>query len=133
MKRIANSYIIARVVASKLSSKKNKDILIFQKKLLQFTILLEQWPCRMSWILLIVENFEEEPLNEGDEVPEIGESLRSIFEKLLKKDDTNYSNCPLIEIYRLIVKVLIHSSIDSENQLSRDGDPQIFEKILGEV
>ena len=133
MKRIANSYIIARVVASKLSSKKNEDILIFQKKLLQFTILLEQWPCRMSWILLIVENFEQEPLNEGDEVPEIGESLRSIFKKLLKKDDTNYSDCPLIEIYRLIVKVLIHSSIDSENQLSRDGDPQIFEKILGEV
>ena len=132
MKRIANSYIIARLVALKLSPKKDNDILIFKEKLLQFTILLEQWPCRMSWMLLVVEKFWQE-LSRGYESPEIGESLTFIFKNLLNNNDTggtNGSNYPLVKIYRRIVKVLIHSSNDSENQLLRDGDPRVFEEIL---
>jgi hypothetical protein len=33
---------------------------VFYKKLLKFTILLEQWPYRMAWMLLVVENLQQE-------------------------------------------------------------------------
>jgi hypothetical protein len=33
---------------------------VFYQKLLKFSILLEQWPYRMSWMLLVVENLQQE-------------------------------------------------------------------------
>ena len=136
MKRIFNSYMVNRYIANKRNPGMPSDS-VFYKKLLKFTILLEQWPYRMAWMLLVVENLQQEiEIIESDKglvFSSIGESLMSLIERMLRMQDLTmeqYQDLPLIKVYHHFVQVLMHSSDDSAIQLLRDGDPQVFEQIL---
>ena len=51
---------VARGVASKLLGRDKLDSESdFVAKLLKFSILLEQWPYRMSWLLKFLENTQQ--------------------------------------------------------------------------
>jgi hypothetical protein len=148
MKRIVNSYMVSRYIANKMNPGIPSDS-VFYIKLLKFTIVLEQWPYRMAWMLLVVENLQQEldiknrtrahTSKARRSSIEIGESLTSLFKKILgnsglsgieEEDHTKYLDLSLIDIYDHLVQVLMHSSDDSAIQLQRDGDPQVFEQIL---
>ena len=145
MKRIVNSYMLARFVAN-MKRSDTKSTGDFYMNLMKSTVLLEQWPYRMAWMLLVVENLQqkienmdirrvvevqrESPSGSGSI---IGESLISVFEKIMDKQNISFEDCqhlPLFEVYYRVVEALIHSSHDSSVQLQRDGDPQMFEQIL---
>ena len=136
MKRIVNSHMVSRYIANKMKPGIPSDS-VFYQKLLKFSILLEQWPYRMSWMLLVVENLQQEmEIIESDKAlvfSSIGESLMSLIERMLRMQDLTmeqYQDLPLIKVYHHLVQVLMHSSDDSAIQLQRDGDPQVFEQIL---
>lgn len=137
IKRIINSYMVARLIANKKKSEMEPTDNFF-KKLLKFTILLEQWPCRMAWMMLVVENLHQQieirvlEENSEDLTSSIGKCLISLFEsKVSGKITREYcNNISLVEIYRRVVYVLIHASNDATEELHRDGDPQDFEMIL---
>ena len=62
MKRISNSYmgvsrIIAKKLSPKLASSEGDD---FRRKLMKMIILIEQWPYRMAWLMVIVQNVQQE-------------------------------------------------------------------------
>ena len=60
MKQIVNSYMINRYIANRMKPGIPSDS-VFYKKLLKFTILLEQWPYQMPWMLFLVgENLQQE-------------------------------------------------------------------------
>jgi hypothetical protein len=91
----------------------------------------------MAWILLVVENLQQEmEIIKSDKAlvfSSIGESLMSLIERMLRMQDLTmeqYQDLPLIKVYHRLVQVLMHSSDDSAIQLQRDGDPQVFEQIL---
>ena len=147
MKRIMNSYILARFVANKMRSDSPSDSHNFYRNLMKFTILLEQWPYRMAWMLLIMENIEQEigirdiaQIQGNLSSSPIGASLISVFEKFLNgrndnSDPLSIADCheiPLFNVYNHVVRVLIHSSDDASVRLQRDGDAQLFEQILME-
>ena len=141
MKRIVNCYMVARYISNILRRGVSSGFdSLFNKKLLKFTILLEQWPYRMAWMLLIVENYQQELeirnlKGQGSSCSSIGESISSLVGTLLTREedissDQQYQELPLIKIYEHIVQVLVHSSHDAAIQLQRDGDPQVFEQML---
>ncbi len=153
MNRIVNTYMVSRSIVGKKNPTLPPDDIFF-KNILKFTILLEQWPYRMAWTLLVVENIQQEiytqELIRNGKVRQrissdaIGENLISLVARLTGQsiptnDSVTQENCldiPLIHIYDRFVQVLIHSSDDAAIQLQRDGDPQVFEHILldgGEV
>ena len=90
MKQIVNSYMINRFIANRMKSGIPSDS-VFYKKLLKLTILLEQWPYQMPWMLFLVEeNLQQEHEIDnrtrtctGKEAScssiEIGESLPSLL------------------------------------------------------
>jgi len=59
IKRIINSYMVSRLVAAIIRGESER-VSYFHKNLMKLTILLEQWPYRMAWMLLIVENLQQE-------------------------------------------------------------------------
>jgi len=136
IKRIINSYMVSRLVTTKIRGESER-VSYFHKKLLKLTILLEQWPYRMAWILLIVENLQQEKnitenYDEGLHLTN-GKTLTSLVDSILEKESiakTKHEELPLIFIYRYLVSVLMHSSDDSAIYLQRDEDAQMFEQIL---
>lgn len=138
MDRIVNSYVLARLIAceNRCDTRSTSD---FYKKLLKFTILSEQWPYRIAWLILVVDNLKKEieirDLEEEHNYPSIGKSFISLFERIAegKKEKISFADCQnisLVKVYRYVVRILIHSSDDSASQLQRDGDSQIFEQIM---
>ena len=91
MKQIVNSFMINRYIANRMKPGIPRSDSVFNKKLLKFTIILEQWPFQMPWMLfLVVENLQQELEIEnrtrtctGKQARrssiEIGESLRSLL------------------------------------------------------
>jgi hypothetical protein len=143
IKRIINSYMISRFVTDKMNLKEP----VFREKLLKLTILLEQWPYRMSWMLIIVENMQQQIriINNHKDDEKKQERLRnqSIVKLLDNAGDNKGSSrealtiedCfdyPLLEVYHLLVQGLMHSPDDAHAQLQRDADPQVFEMLLSE-
>jgi len=139
MKRILNSFMLSRIIAKKLKPHGIVDS-VFSKKLMKVIILCEQWPYRMAWLFVVVDNFRKEKKKIG-EPHDDGESIVSIIQDISKgvskgEGGTTKSgddvNPPLIVVYRRIVNVLIHSPDDAKLQLQRDGDPYLFDMLLSE-
>ena len=145
IKRIINCYMLSRYVANALRSDNNSIHLvattsIFYHKLLKLIILLEQWPYRMAWLLLVVENIQQEfemKANEPNTTSErlnIGDTFISLIAKTFGSSKSHSmegcEDLALFDIYDHFVQVLMHSSPDSVEQLQRDGDPQVFEQML---
>jgi hypothetical protein len=60
MKQIVNSYMINRYIANRMKPGIPSDS-VFYKKLLKLTILFEQWPYQMPWMLFLgVDNLQQE-------------------------------------------------------------------------
>jgi hypothetical protein len=55
---IVNSYMVSRYVAKE--TKRSGVDKVFSKKLFKLIILFEQWPSRMAWLMVIVENLQQE-------------------------------------------------------------------------
>ncbi len=142
IKRIINSYMLSRHVADSSNLKEPA----FREKLLKLTILLEQWPYRMSWMLIMVENMQQEIRiikNHKYDKNEQEFLRKQSLVQILDKADNNRENrkaltimdCldyPLLKVYRLLVQGLMHSPDDAHVQLQRDSDPQVFEMLLSE-
>jgi Leucine-rich repeat (LRR) protein len=142
IKRIINSYMISRYVADKMNLKGP----VFREKLLKLTILLEQWPYRMSWMLIMVENMQQQNRiiqnHKNDEKKQERLRKQSLVNLLAKADHNEertkaltIMDCldyPLLEVYHLLVQGLMHSPDDAHVQLQRDADPQVFEMLLSE-
>jgi hypothetical protein len=100
MKKIVNSYMINRYIANRMKPGIPSDS-VFYKKLLKFTMLLEQWPYQMPWMLFLVEeNLQQEHEIEnrtrtctGKQARrssiEIGESLPSILPSARRLNSKN--------------------------------------------
>ena len=136
MKRILNSYMVSRIVAKKLRpnlARQNE----FREKLLKLVILFEQWPYRMAWFLVIVENIQQERLLQDQDRSivshnPIGDTLTNIISRLAGVPDKDIMDLPLVHVYHLLVQSLIHSPETASIQLQRDSDPQVFEILLAE-
>jgi Leucine-rich repeat (LRR) protein len=146
IKRIINSYMISRSVIEDLKPQTDNSN-VFQEKLLKLIILLEQWPYRMAWMLIIVENLQKENriIQNHKNNKRRQDYLKSqSLMKILHEVDSNRENngtslhildCldyPLLEVYHLLVQGLMHSPNDAHIQLQRDADPQLFEMLLSE-
>jgi len=147
IKRIVNSYMVARFVAMEKRSDLESTG-VFYNKLLKLTILMEQWPYRMAWIWIFVEKLHQEieiknDLDENQAFSNMGISeslisrLISITTSAIERQNPkssisfeNFHNVPLFKIYRHMIQVLIHASEAFTIELQRDGDPQVFEQIL---
>lgn len=61
MKLIINCYMFSRsVVEDELLDSTKKLDRIFRDKMLKLLILCEQWPCRMSWLFIVIDNLQQE-------------------------------------------------------------------------
>lgn len=134
--------MISRYVADKMNLKGP----VFREKLLKLTILLEQWPYRMSWMLIMVENMQQQNRiiqnHKNDEKKQERLRKQSLVNLLAKADHNEertkaltIMDCldyPLLEVYHLLVQGLMHSPDDAHVQLQRDADPQVFEMLLSE-
>jgi len=135
IKRILNSFMLSRTIAKRLSPSVTMNS-SFSGKLLKLIILCEQWPYRMAWLFVVVDNFHKEGIMNG----ETNDSVVSVFSIIKEIPDDSEEigksgdglNIPLFKIYRLIVKVLIHSPDDAKIQLQRDGDPYLFDMLLSD-
>lgn len=128
IKRIINSYMISR----EISQLHGIELPSFREKLLKLVILTEQWPYRITWLMLIAENLQQERSLGNDvrnQLPQNSDII-SVLKKLFDKKEVEFLDIPLVEIYHKIVFVLMHSPPDAHVQVQRDGDPQDFVKLL---
>ena len=148
MKRIVNSYMVSRYIANKMKPGIPSDS-VFYKKLLKFTILLEQWPYRMAWMILVVENLQQEVEIENRTRTtctakrarrssiEIGESLTSLFTKLLgttglsRIEETKYPDLSLIDIRSYSASSDAFFRGLGHSAAARQGSPSIPADSLG--
>ena len=119
IKRITMIYRAVRLLAKKKEEEENADdtILETNRKLLSWILLLEQWPVRMSWILQILEDDEQDEyvLKEKGEMT-LGEFYTTYVEARVY--DTALPHCS--EALRgNYSKVLL-----------TDGDPEMFDRLL---
>ena len=137
MKRITNSYMVSRIIAKELSpnlfNSKGSD---FRRKLMKMIILFEQWPYRMAWLIVIVQNLQQElslkERNRNNGNP-IGNNLTSIILNLFQKEkEEEITALPLIHVYYQLVQTLIHSPEEARAELQRDRDPRGSEILLAE-
>ena len=140
MKRIVNSYSISRFIADKFSPNLAGPAAEgnFRRKLMKVIILFEQWPYRMAWLMVIVENVQQELSLEKELKSNgnpIGKNMISIISELfpaVKRDENLIMSLPLLDVYYRLVQTLIHSPINASVELQRDGDAQVFEILLAE-
>jgi hypothetical protein len=142
MKRIVNSYMVSRYIANKMNPGIPSDS-VFYTKLLKFTIVLEQWPKRMAWMLLVVENLQQELGIRAHNSKarrssiEIGESLTSLFTKLLgttglsRIEETKYPDLSLIDIRSYSASSDAFFRGLGHSAAARQGSPSIPADSLG--
>jgi len=138
--------MISRYVTEDLKPQ-TENLNVFREKLLKFIILSEQWPYRMAWMLIIVENLQQEHRiiqNHKNDEKEQEHLRKQSLMKILDEADSNRINndkplnihdCldySLLKVYHLLVQGLMHSPDDANVQLQRDADPQLFEMLLSE-
>jgi hypothetical protein len=140
IKRIFNSYMISRLVAEDL----NLTDGVFREKLLKLIVLFEQWPYRMSWMIIIAENMQQEESLKSNikrmkdhginEKYSANEGLLETLEEItgVKRDLKECLECTLLYAYQILVQGLMHSPEESFMELQRDGDPQVFELLLSD-
>eukprot|EP00958_Prasinococcus_capsulatus_P007993 scaffold748_cov161-Prasinococcus_capsulatus_cf.AAC.2 len=111
IKRITNSYLVARALELDLWTSVMEDVSKldewtkkkFSKKLMLWTFMCEEWPTRVSWILLLLET-EEESCN-GELCREVATmTLRQFYDKFVQQRlyDTAIEQCsePLKKRYQ---------------------------------
>jgi len=143
MKRIVNSYMVSRCAAKEM--KRSGVDKVFSEKLLKLIILFEQWPYRMAWLMVIVENLQREKSIRVDVEKEgsqhqsysADENTIAIIKRLTGEtaEEFDLSDClelSLLDVYHTLVQGLIYSPERSFAELQRDGDPQVFEMMLAE-
>ena len=136
IKRNINSYMVAREIANERRGNPSADQ-VFRGKLLKFLVLTEQWPYRMAWLMIIVENLQQEKGFENREnqyLPgDSGKSIKHILRMLCKNEnDDLLLDLPLLDVYQSVVYGLMHSPPDADIQVQRDEDPQIFVQLLSD-
>ena len=118
IKRVTNIYRCVRLLSMDYTMTENERF-AFQKKLLPWIILLEQWPVRMSWMLQILEDDEQ-----------IGGIIL-----------TEYGHYSLNYIYKTFVEnrvynIRLNSQLENnlvdryKTVLTLDGDPEVFDTFL---
>ena len=95
---------------------------------MKMTILLEQWPYRMAWVLVLVEKYEREKVMNDNRTDETGDSIIDIMKNISAKEN----EISLKKVYKYVVQNLIHASDDEESKLLRDDDPVAFLELLSE-
>jgi len=134
MKRIINVFNVSRHIAELRCRKTSATLLNLGPKILKLTILLEQWPCRMAWLLQIIEDVEQMCTHDVSDSSLI-QFLQGNFKEFYGKthDKSLYwSILCTIDIQDLYQNGIRHlmSNVDSSNMQSIDSDPQLFEGLL---
>eukprot|EP00928_Gymnodinium_smaydae_P026978 TRINITY_DN21013_c0_g2_i1.p1 TRINITY_DN21013_c0_g2~~TRINITY_DN21013_c0_g2_i1.p1 ORF type:complete len:1031 (+),score=136.20 TRINITY_DN21013_c0_g2_i1:100-3192(+) len=116
MKRIVNSYAVQRALAM---CDDDEQWAVFREKLLRWTVFCEQWPTRVSWILQIISD-------EQNEYPDLFNS--------------HAASMTLGDFYKRFVECRVydtelHGCIDKlRQQYSKlfllDDDPDVFDTLL---
>ena len=161
LKRVINIYTVGRQVAVKTlvsrSEKKRYYDDKFRRKLIKATLLAEVWPCRMAWLLQVAEDVLQEHdvdrggkfahelnfvrLGRDDNNINLKEVVWQLYSKKAQDTDKLLTfpdlliRLPLVDVYRKIVKNLIHAMPQDDSSsllLHRDEDPQMFELLLQE-
>ena len=127
MKRIFNSYMLARCIV-RLSKPEIPLNSPFFRNVLKMTILLEQWPYRMAWVLVLVERYEPVKDMNENRTDETGDSLMDIMKNISENED----EVSLKKVYKYVVQKLIHASDDEDSKLLLDGDSVVFFRFLSE-
>ena len=81
---------------------------VFFRKLLKITILIEQWPSLMTWILVLVDLYEREKLMIGESMNNSRYGIIAIMKKISENED----DISLSKIFKHIAQTLIHTSDD---------------------
>mmetsp|Transcript_977 Transcript_977/g.1429 ORF Transcript_977/g.1429 Transcript_977/m.1429 type:complete len:383 (-) Transcript_977:57-1205(-) len=141
MTRIVNIYNVARGIA-KVKLGNDAMANTFRMKLIVMVFLVELWPYRMSWMFQIMENaLEEEDLDSlvqhsnEERNRYIGKSMVEVIQQLFSNKRSEkmthvFSRVSLFAVYQRVARVLMHSPKHSEDEMSRDSDPQMFEHLL---
>jgi hypothetical protein len=126
-----------------LADSQNGD---FRRRLMKMIILFEQWPYRMAWLMVIVENVQQElslkkETNRENGNP-IGKTLTSIISDVfgrrteegdfMELQEEEIMALPLLDVYYRLVQTMIYSPPNASVELQRDGDAQVFELLLAE-
>jgi hypothetical protein len=130
--------MISRLVADDLNLTGD----VFREKLLKLIVLFEQWPYRMSWMVLIIaENIQQQEESLKSNIKRIkdnginekysaNEGLLETLEEITgvkKRDVKECLECTLLYAYQILVQGLMHSPEKSFMELQRDGYPRVFE------
>ena len=118
LKRIMNVFNVCRIIFEHRNKCFNSPPDLTTCKVLRYVILLEQWPCRMSWLLQYIENLEQKKRHKLD--TESGLTLDEI------------ANKSAADVYCDFVDGIMHSSGRSSDLMLVDSDPQLFLGLLKE-
>jgi len=134
MKRIINVFNVSRHIAELRCGKLSANLGSLGPKILKLTILLEQWPCRMAWLLQIIENVEQmcsHHIRDSSLIQFLQGNFTQFDGNAL--DESTYwdilCTIPIQDLYQNGVRHLM-SNEDWSNMPSNDSDPQLFEGLL---
>ena len=117
LKRIINVFNVCRIIFQQRSKCYESKPNITTSCILRYVILLEQWPCRMSWLLQYIENLEQKKIYElGDKTNQL---TLDMVEGMLAAD-----------FFSEFVDRIIYSSDRSFELMLVDSDPQLFLGLL---
>ena len=119
--------MLARCIVIDCKPQESLNSILF-KKLMKMTMLLEQWPYRMAWILVLVERYEREKVMNENLTNETGDSIVDIINNISEKED----EISLNKVYKHVGQNLIHASDNKDCKLLNDGDPLVFLQLLSE-
>jgi len=138
MGRVINSFNVSRsIVIATLSDVPDPS---FYRNLLKLILMVEIWPYRTSWLLLVAENILqqrklERKLEHVKNYTALENSLPLLLQKLYPDHTTVediMQKVSLFEVYDKVIKVLMFSPEKAEDEMARDGDPQLFQLLLAE-
>jgi len=139
MKRIINIFNVSRCIAelqfeaSNFFPWSNPTLTKLTAKMLKMVILVEQWPCRMAWLLQFIE-YVKQMSDHGVEETGMKRFLEECFgpNKVLPDGSSWDVICRagMLEVYRRVVCDLSMSYTELSNMGTIDYDPQLFEGLL---
>jgi len=74
----------------------------------------------------------KESMNDNDQSPHKNDTKDNNDDVIEQKVFDRFNGLFLFDIYLLVVESLLHNSDNSKEDLTRDGDPQLFIQLLAE-